>query len=70
MGTYTVRVMQKGGSTSLRDYSFSQVCELLRGVPREISAKFWEGNESIVNQDGDNLKLVDMEKLKLLLKGK
>ena len=65
MNNYLVRVLENDGSVAVVNQSFSQLCETLRGAGKEnrhgrkvIPQEFWNGEESVLNERGQSIKLV------------
>ena len=61
-----IRIIRLDGSVCVRDYAFSQVCEMLAGLSRENYKVFMEGNEVVIPSDtifarvGEKAKLVNL----------
>lgn len=55
--TILSQVNAQGYGVTVLDYSFSQVCELLRGLDETTKDQFWN-KEPILNAAGENLKFM------------
>ena len=51
MGTIDrVRLIHPDQSVSVRDYSFSQICEMTIVLSEEARNVFWQGKESVITE--------------------
>lgn len=45
-----VRLIHPDQSVSVRDYAFSQICEMCAVLTKEQSKIFWAGQESVITE--------------------
>lgn len=45
-----VRLIHPDGSVSVRDYTFSQICEMTAILTKEQDFTFWKGEESVITK--------------------
>lgn len=51
MGTIDrVSLVTPDGALSVHDYSFSQVCELIRALSKKDQEIFWDGKEAVYTE--------------------
>jgi hypothetical protein len=58
MITTMVRIRHTDGFIQVVELSHSQLCELLQGAPTRRNDAFWNGEESVTNTEGTNIKII------------
>lgn len=54
-----VRIKPFEGEVEVKDVSFGQLCELLKGAPQRLRKEFWAGEESVASDYG-NIKILKL----------